>query len=103
MRAGSLNHRIAITNPSETSGDAQVTYTVVARCWAERRDLGGTDDSGVVAEGATTWRIRYRQDISVRMCVEEDGRRWEIDAISDPTGALRMIDLVTHEIKSLET
>jgi SPP1 family predicted phage head-tail adaptor len=101
IAAGSLNHLVSITTPTETAGDAQVTYNLVAKVWASRKDLGGTDRSGLVAEGATVFRIRYRADFTVKMCVEEIGRRWEIDSISDPDGARQILDLVTHEIVSL--
>lgn len=100
-RSGLKDRRLQLTRPSETAGDAAVTYPVQATVWGSFEERGGADFSGLVAESAAVFVIWYRTDVTPRWCVEMDGRRFEIDSASDRAGRKVELELVTHEIKSL--
>lgn len=98
--AGKYDRPVTLARPGETAGDAQVSQNVVANVWASFRELGGTDRTGVVAEAAAEFEIRYRNDVTPKLNVLMFGRRFEIESVSDPDGSRRELRLVTTEIRS---
>lgn len=88
-----------LSKPSETTADAQVTYNVQATVWADKRELGGSDRTGIVAEAGALWIINYRTDVTPRWCVEWSGRRWEVESVSDLDGRRFRMQLVCSELK----
>ena len=91
---------MAIGTAARFSGDAQITQSVIATVWASFRELGGTDASGVVAEGAAVFEIRYRNDVTPKCTVLMEGRRFEIESVADKDGRRRGLELVATEIRS---
>lgn len=98
--AGKRNRLVTLARPSQTSGDAQITQNVIARVWASFRELGGTDRSGVVAEAAAEFGILYRGDVTPKVNVLMDDRRFEIESVSDQDGLRRELLLVATEKRS---
>lgn len=96
---GELHYRVTLTKPTETTGDAALTYVAKTAVWADKRELGGADRAGIVAEAAVLWIINYRTDVSPRWCVEWANRRWQIDSVSDPDGRRLRLNLVCTELK----
>jgi SPP1 family predicted phage head-tail adaptor len=61
--AGTMNRRITLESPSETGGDAVVSYTTQATVWAEVEGLSGANRTGLMAEMAYRFTIRFRADL----------------------------------------
>lgn len=58
VQAGKYRHRLTLEQPSETAGDAVVTWATVATVWGSLEALSGTRRDGLYAEG--TFRIGMR-------------------------------------------
>lgn len=105
-RVGKKDRRFQLCKPTETVGDAQVTYTPQGNpVWGSFEERGGADFSGMVAEATAVIVIWHRSDVTPRWCVEMGAgaslRRFEIDSVSDVDGRQVELELVCHEIKSL--
>lgn len=82
-QAGDLNHYIAITKPSPSSGYSSDPGQPAAVCqvWAAKKGLAGRDyyaAAGSQAEAEVTYKIRYREDILAGMSVAEGSHTYEI-------------------------
>jgi len=97
MLAGRLRHRITLEAPSETAGDAVVTWTPQATVWAEMEGLTGINRGGLTAEAEHRLRIRYRPTVNVRWRVGFGDRKLRILSVVDPTGRRRELVLMTQE------
>lgn len=87
MQAGALRHLFTLLEPSETGGDAQVTYTSRGSVWGSLV-AGGGSETGLTAEAGYTIRLRYRADLAVttRWELALGTRRFGITSIVDPDG-----------------
>ena len=97
--AGVLNTQITLEQPSETGGDAAVTWPVVATVWAEMLALGGAEVSGLEATGDYRLRLRFREDITPRQRIGLVGtaRKLQIISIMDPDGRRRETIITARE------
>src|SRR6266581_5996351 len=97
--AGTLQRRVTIEQASETAGDAVVTWTTIATVWASIRALGGSEQSGLMAEVVYEFRTRWRTDITVgprkmRLGIAGSARKFNLTSAFDPTDDRK--DLVMH-------
>lgn len=104
MRAGQLRHRITIKELDGTRNDyneESLSYSTVDEVWAEKVTPRGSEVvSGKieVAERTVAWRIRYRDDVTTKMVVEDaDGAEYDIEFVRDEVGTRRDLWLVCKE------
>lgn len=96
-----MRHRVEIRRPVEAQdGRGGVTSQPisVAKIWAERLDSGGGESlvaHQVFGQATTTWRIRYRADLTRKMELVQGAAVHDIVSIRDPDGHGRSLDLVT--------
>lgn len=102
MRAGNLRHRITLEAPAETvtSGVASVPWPVQATVWADWQGLSGADTTGLVAETANRFRIRYRSDITPRWRIglADTPRKFQIVSVVDPDGRQNEQIIIAQEL-----
>jgi SPP1 family predicted phage head-tail adaptor len=99
--AGTLNIPVTLEQPSETSGDAVVTWTVVGTDFVDMRGLGGSELSGLQAESNYHVRLRYRSDITARWRIGIAGTSRKLQVIGppqDPTGRRQELLVMAREI-----
>jgi len=91
--------RLTLESPSETGGDAAVTWTTVATVWAEMLGLGGTELSGIEATVDYRFKIWYRNDINPRwrMGLVGTTRKLQIISAFDPDGRSNELLIVARE------
>ena len=103
MNIGSLRHRVTIQQYGITRDDfgAEVPdWMPLATVWASVEDLAGKEyfaAQQVNAEVSTRIRIRYRGDIKPQMRVVYGARVLDIQAVLDPEGRRRELQLMCKE------
>ena len=95
---GLLRHKLVFKRPSETSGDAAVTESVVATVWGELQGFGGTD-IGLSVQGEYRIRIRYRTGLTPKMIITQGTRRFQINSLTDPDGRRRELLVSATELQ----
>ncbi len=95
--AGTLNQQITLESPSETGGNAAVTWTTVATVWAQMLGLGGAELSGIEATGDYRFRLRARTDITPHWRIGLGSRKFQIVSVIDPDGRGREILIMARE------
>ena len=102
MRAGLLRYVLTLEAPSETAGDAIVTWTTQATVRGELHESGGDERSGIFAEKQVRFNLRYRADLAItprwRIGIAGTTRKFNIAAISDPDGRKREWVIVATEL-----
>ncbi len=89
MRAGRLNTRITIEQPSESrsaTGAVVTTWSTLATVWAEVVPLRGREfyaAQAVQAETDVKYRIRWRDDVTPKMRINASGVLHDIRAVFD--------------------
>lgn len=89
MKAGRLNRRITIQEPTETQddyGEAIQSWATYRTVWAEKRDLPGNeafDADQIVAEAVTDWRIRHLSGLTRKMRISYGGDIYDIRSIKE--------------------
>lgn len=85
-----MDRRVTIEQPPTGRDDyGAVTgdWTEVATVWAGKRDIRGSEffaDRQHEAQRETTWRIRYRTDVTETMRLTDDeGVVWDIQGIAE--------------------
>lgn len=106
MRAGELRHKIEIQSETGVkdpdSGEIIPGWTTFARVWAEVADLSGRefwDSQQVQSEVSTRVRIRYLDGVKPTMRVIHGSRTLQIEAVIDPDGRRRELQLMAREIQ----
>jgi SPP1 family predicted phage head-tail adaptor len=91
MPAGRLRHRIAITQPAESSdgaGGVTTTWSTLATLWGSIEPLRGReflDAQGAQGEVSTKIVLRYRADITPKMRAVWSTHTYEINTVTfDP-------------------
>jgi SPP1 family predicted phage head-tail adaptor len=99
LEVGTKKRRLTLESPSETGGDAAVTWTTVATVWAEMLGLGGTELSGIEATVDYRFKIWYRNDINPRWRLGLVGttRKLQIISAFDPDGRSYELLIVARE------
>jgi SPP1 family predicted phage head-tail adaptor len=101
LQATDLRQRITLEQPSETAGDAVVSWTVKATAWAEIRTLSGLERSGIAAEATHRVRLRFRSDLAInprwRLGLGST-RKLNIVSVFDPDGRQREFVLMAQEV-----
>lgn len=89
MRAGVLDRRVTIEQPTETQdtfGEFVPTWTVLDTVNAEYVPVRGREQveaPGVTAELEVRFRIRYRSDVTTKMrIVGDDGLTYGIEGVT---------------------
>lgn len=110
MRIGRLRHRITIQRWTETLNklnepveDWQDYVTV----WAQAEDLRGREyhlaRQAETGEVTTRFRIRYRSDIDrAKMRVVDGSRTFGIEAVIEPDGKRRVLEMMCKEVDTGE-
>jgi head-tail adaptor len=102
--SGTLDRRLTIDSPSETAGDAVVTWTTDATIWGSMRFLSGIERSGLVAEGAYAFVVRYRADWPTmltprkRLGLSGTTRKFGILGVGDPDGRKEQLVITAQEL-----
>ena len=98
MQAGKLRHLISIEQPSETTGNAVVSWNTVAEVHADIQGLTGSETSGLRADAEYAVRIRFREDITPRMRLNHHGKKLGIISVVDPDGRRRELIIMATAI-----
>lgn len=86
---GRFDRRITIQTSAETQdsfGEADITWSTFAHCWAEKLDVGGRErfqTSGKQAEVDAVFRIHYQSGITHKMRVYYNGSAYNILYINE--------------------
>ncbi len=89
MRAGRLDRRVTLQRrviTRDAAGGAIETWTSAFSCWAERRDVRGSERLEAGAEVATheaTFRIRWRAGIDATWRLVEGTVAWDVEGIAE--------------------
>lgn len=89
MRAGRLNRRIIIQEPTETQddfGEAIQSWATYRTIWAEVRQKPGResfDADQIVAETDTVFKIRYLTGLTRKMRISYNSDIYDIHSISE--------------------
>jgi len=89
MKAGRLNRRITIQQPTESqgaTGQAVPSWSTFREVWAEVRQRPGKetfDADQIVAKTDTVFRIRYLAGLTRKMRVSYGGDYYDIHAIAE--------------------
>ncbi len=102
MRTGRMDRLITLqkrtTTGQNTYGEEQYTYADVP-VWAERRELRGNERFAamqVVSTTASTYRLHYREDITVKDRLKDGADTYDIHAVL-PIGRREGLELlVSH-------
>ena len=99
MKIGPLRHRLTLEQPSETAGDAVVSWTKVAEIWGSIDGLSGFERTALQSEADYRVTIRYRDGITPRMRLRDGARVFGIQGSPiDPDGRRRQLDLTVVEV-----
>lgn len=98
-QVGRKTLRAVLSKPSNTTGDAQVSYAPQATVWASLEELGGADRAGIVADAAARIVVWYRTDVTPRWRVEIGTRTWDVVSVSDRDGRKVELELLCVELK----
>lgn len=108
MNPGKLNHRITIYHNVPTGGKTalgaeEVSEQVLCTCWARLEQRYGTLLTPRTADtmlSKTTHKItiRYNAAVTYGCWIIYQGRRFDIDYISDPDFSNRYLELFTQEV-----
>ena len=104
MRAGRLNARITIEQPTDTQnavGDTVQTWAVLDTVAAEYVPLRGQE--AVVADAMQAsitckFRIRWRDDVTAIMRIKWDGRIYNIKGPPIPLGRRETLELMAEAV-----
>lgn len=104
MRAGDLRHRVTIQQAAETqsgSGAIGQTWSDVAAVWASIEALQGREvfaAQQINAQVSSRITIRYRAGIIPKMRMVFGARTFNIEAVIDPDGRRRELQLLVSEV-----
>lgn len=104
LKAGELRHRITIQTLSATKDECghPVGWDDVATVWAKVEDLSGREyfiaKQATATQVSTRITIRYRTDIKPEMRIVDGSRIFDIEAILDPDGRRRELQLMCQEL-----
>jgi SPP1 family predicted phage head-tail adaptor len=98
MQAGKLRKRMVLQLPSETSGDAVVSWTDVATVWGSREGLTTLNRGGLTAEVEHRLTIRHRDDVTPKMRLVDGDRAFGIVSAVDPTGRRKELTILATEL-----
>ena len=108
MNPGKLNHRIAIWHNAPMGGQNELGADEMAEqelctCWARLEPRTGSLLSGRTADtmlSKTTHKvtIRYNSAVTYGCWIIYQGRRFDIDYISDPGFDKRYLELFVQEV-----
>lgn len=102
--AGALDRRLTVESPSETAGDAVVTWATDATVWGSLQFSSGANRNGIVAEAAYRLRVRYRADwatlftVKKRLGLVGTTRKFSILSVGDAGGAKDLLEIVAQEL-----
>lgn len=106
MRAGELRHKVVIQQESgirdPDSGEIIPGWSTFAEVWAEVVDLSGREywsAQQVQSQVSTRVRIRYLDGVKPTMRVAHGSRTLQIEAVIDPDGRRRELQLMCSEIQ----
>lgn len=89
MRAGRLDRRVTLQRRAITrdaAGGAIEGWSSAFSCWAERRDVRGSErlEAGAVTATAdAVFRIRWRAGIDATWRLMEGATGWDIEAVAE--------------------
>jgi len=89
MQAGQMDRRVVIESAGstlDTFGESIETWSTFATVWASVRVNGGResfDSDQVIAEGTTTFKIRYLSGMSERMRIVYNSANYDIQSIKE--------------------
>lgn len=102
MRAGRLNHFIAIERLEESrdpvTGLITEEWVLLAKVWAEVLDITGREyfaAGAIQSEATTKIRMRYRAGLTTKDRIIHEGRELNIVNIADPTGRRERLEILT--------
>lgn len=102
MEAGKLRHRLTLEEPAQTvaAGEPSIPWTIRATVWGSWEGLSGTNRSGIVAETANRFTIRYRANLTPRWRIGLAGtaRKFQILSVVDPDGRRKELTIVAQEL-----
>ena len=105
MRAGRLDHRITIEQPSESKdgfGAVTLSWSTLDTVWAEVFPVRGSEEfegQQVYAENTLGFRIRHRTDVTRQMRIDYDGAKYDIRAINEPRGTRNEVLEITATVR----
>ena len=89
---GTLRHLLTLEQPTETTGDAVVSATVVTRQWGEVRGLGGAP----LGEHQIT--MRFNAAIRPGHRIRYGDRTFQVMSVGDPDGRRRQLTVMAMEV-----
>lgn len=104
MRAGQLRHRVTFQEKNVTLNsynEEVITWDDVDTVWAQVEDLSGREfleSKRVAAEVTTRIRIRHRSDIVPEMRATWGAVIYDIQAVIDPTGHQRELEVMCTKV-----
>jgi len=107
MRAGGLDHRITIEQPSSSQdgfGEPDQTWSTLDTVWAEVFPVRGSEEfegQQVYAENTLGFRIRHRSDITRKMRIDHDGDKYDIVSIVEPRGTRNEVLEITGRARAV--
>ena len=88
MTPGKMDRIISVyeaTNTTDAYGSNVVTWVLLCKVWADRRELKGSEKwtaQQIVANISCKYLIRYRDDITpMHRIVDESGREYDIHSV----------------------
>ena len=107
MRAGRLDTRITIEQPSESQdayGEVDQTWSTLATVWAEVYPMSGSESfkgQQVFAEDVLVFRIRHRSDVTRKMRIDHGGTKYDIEVIAEPRGTRSEVLEITAKARAV--
>jgi SPP1 family predicted phage head-tail adaptor len=98
MQAGKLRHLLTLEQPSETTGNAVVSWNTVAEVHGDVQGLVGSETSGLRADAEYRVRLRFRSDVTPKMRLNFGGKKLGIISAVDPDGRRRELVILATQI-----
>lgn len=95
---GTLRHPVTLEQPTQTPGNAVVTWSPVATLWAEMRASGGTEASSLLAEGQYRFVTRFRDGVTAQQRLGFGARKFNIMSVQDPDGRRESLEIIATEL-----
>ena len=103
MEIGKLRHRVTLQKQINAQNDYGATVTEwrdVATVWAEIKPLSGREyfsAQQVQSEVTTQIWLRYRDDVKPTMCINHNGKHYEILSVLNTNGRNTSLQLMCKE------
>jgi SPP1 family predicted phage head-tail adaptor len=103
VRAGEMNLLVSLYGTTDTGDPGTSAESLLAAgIAAAKRPLRGreADDSGrEISEQWAVFSIRWRSDVDTAKTLTHAGDRWNIDAVDDPTGNRRKLEITARKVR----